>query len=425
MVRFSRWAMIGVIAGLCGLAQPARAVDIKIGDDTTFLKFGLLMQTWGAFIEAGAPAALSATNADKDAWSADFYLRRVRLLFSGQASEKINFFIETDSPNLGKQSDYTVRTSIQDAWVELNLCESFQLDVGELLVPFSHTGMTGATSLHSIDYHSALIKFPTGTNLVWRDMGVMARGLLLNQLLEYRVAIVSGVHGTAWDLSGAAPKGDPRNINDMPRLVARLTANLFDAEGVPALAGFFYKGIYLKKTDDGITSPKKILSVGISADWQKDLNVKLNADNTVNSRADYLAIAADLFWDLPLDEKKLMGLVGQVDFFFYDHGDRRTQDDGTRSFYDTDAKKYLGEYTGFGFLSELGFRYDAFELMASVDLFNSTKAAGDTGDYLSIYGGFNWWWLAHNTAFKVQFGRTKKNGADFYSEAYLQAQLLF
>jgi len=44
---------------------------------------------------------------------------------------------------------------------------------------------------------------------------------------------------------------------------------------VPALAGFFYKGLYLKETPDGIISPKKILSLGGSVDWQKGANVTM------------------------------------------------------------------------------------------------------------------------------------------------------
>ncbi len=329
------------------------------------------------------------------------------MLFSGQLNEKINFFIETDTPNFGKRGDFSTRTFVQDAWLEFNLDPSLQIDAGMLLAPFSHNGMQGATTLHTLDYHS-LMRYPTGSNLVWRDFGLMVRGLLFEQMLEYRLAVMSGVHGSA---------ADPRNPHDWPRLSARLTFNLFDADGQPGVGGFFYDGIYLAKTDDGIVSPKKMLSFGVSADWQKDLNVSLDDLGSVTGRDDYFGVSGDLFWDLPLDTDKKLGLAGQVDFYYYDHGNRLT------SFYLTDAK-YASEYSGYGLLSEAGVRYDAYELVLGFDWFEATESDNNKGDLLSIWGGLNFWWLAHNCSLKLQAGGSKVSGGDWGMLALLQAQLL-
>jgi len=391
---------IAVLLATC-FSTGGRAAGLKIGNDDTYLKIALLLQAWGVFTDEGAPEAKSLDT--------DFYLRRMRILLFGQYNDKINFFVETDNPNFGKQGDFSSTTYIQDAWVEFNLHEALQIDAGMLLAPFSHHGMQGAVSLHSLDYHGSLIRYPAGSNVVWRDFGVMLRGLLLEDLIEYRLAILNGVHGGA---------EDPRNPHDWPRLTARLTVNLFGAEGGVGTGGFFYDGLYLKSDDSGIISPRKILSFGVSADWQKDLNVELDAGGDVSGHEDYFAIAADVFCDLPLDDDKLLGLAGQVNFYYYDHGDRRT------SFY-ASGDKSGAEYTGYGLLSELGLRYDMFELLFSVDWFEATESDADQGDLLSLYGGFNFWWFGHSTSIKLQAGGSKKDGGEWGFVGQLQAQLLF
>ena len=397
------------------VAGQASAAGIKIGNEDTYLKIGLLLQGWGAFTHEGAP--------DGESLDTDFYLRRMRVLLFGQLNDKVQFFVETDNPNFGRGGEFSGNMFIQDAWMEFNLHEAFQVDVGMLLVPFSHHGMQGAVSLHTLDYHAALLKYPRGSNKGWRDYGLMVRGLFLDRMFEYRLAILNGVHGGA---------EDPRNPNDIPRVAARLTFNLFDSESGPGTGGFFWDGIYLKQTEAGVVSTKKVVSIGASVDWQADLNVHRNpgqtdpsADNFVEGRGDYLAAAADVFVDLPLNDEKTLSLTGQLNFYYYDHGDRSSSsmaDGNSRSFYGLDPG---AEYTGYGLMSELGVRYDAYELLMSVDWFNATKSDGDEGDLLAVYGGLNWWWFGHSTSIKLQAGGSRVSGGDFGILAIVQAQLLF
>ncbi len=401
------WASVALLWALLGTASMARGA-VQIGDDQKHLKLGLLLQGWAAFDPDGAP--------DPDSWDSDFYLRRLRILLYGQLNEQINFFVETDNPNLGKRGDFSGRTFIQDAWLEYKLGEALQINAGMLLVPFSHHGMQGAVSLHSLDYHGGLIRYPAGSHLVWRDFGVMLRGMVLGQMLEYRLAILNGVRGSV---------ADPRNPNDWPRMTARLTLNLADAEGGAGTGGFFYDGLYLKQTDEGLISTKKIISLGVSADWQKDLNVTLRqTTGELESRADYFALAADVFFDLPLDNAKLLGLSGQANFVMYDHGDRRAYSDGSaRRFFATGGA--ASEYTGYGMMSELGLRYDRYEVVACLDWYEATEADGDSGDLIAIYGGLNYWLSGHSASLKFQFGQTKPNGTSFGTFGQIQAQLLF
>ncbi len=356
---------------------------------------------------------------DGNNWAFDAYIRRIRLMAYGQINKWVNFFIETDNANLGKGADWSPRMFIQDAYMELNLHKAFQIDLGLLLAPFSHHGMQAATSLLGMDYHSALIKYPAGSNLVWRDAGVMIRGMFAGDHIEYRLALLNGTRGNP-------ATGDLRNPDDAPRLTGRLTFNVFDAEGGAGVGGFFYDGLYLAKTDAGITSSKKVLSFGVSSDWQKDLNVTLDpADGSVVDRTSYVGVAWDAFLDLPLGASKIMSLNGQVNGYFYNFGDRTTRTDEV-SYYDTLATPDASAYTGLGLSSEFGFRYSWLQPLVLVDFYKSTQSENNLGDYAGVYGGFNVYLFGHATTFKIQAGADRKNKAPDWSPSFkFQAQLVF
>ena len=358
-------------------------------------------------------------------------------MFYGKASERVTFFIETDNPNVGKNGNWAGRMFIQDAYVEYDVHDALQIAGGMLLVPFSHHGMQGATSLLGLDYHTGLIRYPTGSNFVWRDGGVMLRGMPFGDVLEYRVGLFNGVHGdaaavdqTVTDASGAVTAqwqedSDPRNPGDAPRVAGRLTLNLFDPEGGPGVGGMFYDGIYLKDSPRGLTSPKTVVAFGASIDWQNNVNVEWkNAPASgvrgVRDRSDYLAVAGDVFWDVPVGPRGLMSLNGQVNFYRYDHGDRRT----ANAYYNGAAS--AGRlYTGWGISSEAGFRYDFIQPLVRFDRYQSTEATGDLGDYTAVAGGLNTWLSGHATSLKIEAGAAKEHGGEWIMTGTLQAQLLF
>ncbi len=342
-------------------------------------------------------------------------------MFYGQLTKWLNFFIETEQANFGKNGDWGGRMFIQDAYVELNPHPAFQLDVGMMLPALSHHANQSATSLLGMDYHGALVKYPTGSTMVWRDMGVMVRGLVLKDRLDYRLAVWSGVHGSG---------SDPRNPKDLPRLSGRLTANVFDAEGGGGVGGMFFDGLYIKQDGRHVVSTKRVLSFGVSFDWQPDLNVQYatrapDADPETPDRpiaySDYVAVAGDVFWDLPFGENKILSANGQMDFYYFNHGDRRTS---TGNWYYNTVGNSLN-YTGWGMFGEYGIRYSKFQGLFSMDVYDSTEADGKTGDYLMFAGGFNYYLLAHATTLKLEIGADKSGDNDWKAAMKFQLQLVF
>src|SRR5207302_7067997 len=93
MMTAFRWRL-GLVAFVLGVfvCRPAAAqVLIKVSEDVNF-KLGVLGQFQGDTLED------PGTGADTN----NLFVRRLRLLFGGQVAKNVTFFVETDTPNLGK-----------------------------------------------------------------------------------------------------------------------------------------------------------------------------------------------------------------------------------------------------------------------------------------------------------------------------------
>ncbi len=199
--------------------------------------------------------------------SQDIFLRRFRLIASGQLSKRFSFFIETDSPNLGKGTAAGAkiedRIFLQDAIFTYSFRPQIQLDAGMMLIPFSHNYDQGAATLLPLDYgpYTFVSSDPTQSR-VGRDYGLQARGYLFNQHFEYRVGIFQG---------NRAPTSTNSGATNGFRYAGRAVWYPFEAE-----TGFFYTGTTL--------GTKKILSIGAGFDHQMHYN----------------ANSADIFYDQPV-----------------------------------------------------------------------------------------------------------------------------
>ena len=353
---------------ILGAARPAEAVKLEVAPDY-FVKLHYLMQPYVQFT--------NNPNGAVDLES-DFFLRRSRIILSGQVSRWVKFFMETDSPNWGKDGNWNPNFFVQDAWVEFDIMPEFKINVGMLLIPFIHQSRQGATTLHTLDYHGAMVKYPVGSHMVWRDMGVEFRGIVANAL-DYRVAITNGVAGV----------GD-----DIPRFSGRVAWNFFDPE--PA---YYYAGTYLGK--------KRVLALGAAFDLQPD---------AINGKDLYYALGVDLFWDLPFTNGNR--LSGQAAFVYY-NGYAGTVGGVPAT---VDAQ-------GMGLLFDIGYAIGDWEPMIGFDWFKPNDNASDLKDqHLEIHVGLAYWLHGHNANIKLDLALVKGVGLDFGDAtrmATLQTQVLF
>lgn len=125
----------------------------------------------------------------------DFYLRRGRLILSGQIMDGVKVFAETDNDNAGKTGTSGVNTDIQDAFVDLQLLGSDHwVKAGLILLPFSFENTASAASLLGLDYNAETVKFVN--TFVWRDYGVELHGSFGDKI-AYRVGGFDGYDDSA------------------------------------------------------------------------------------------------------------------------------------------------------------------------------------------------------------------------------------
>lgn len=250
-------ASFGLALLVLAAAVPAEGqAIIKVGD-TVSLKFGVLLQAWGDWMEL-PNAALT----DTIGYQQNFYLRRARFLFAGRIAKDVYFWMETENSNLGKAAAPATNKALGSglqlltAWGEWRIADAFMLEGGLIRVPYSRIAMTAAGSQLVLDTPSStyLQQVPTQSTGGNRDTGFLARGYFLAHRLEYRVGVFQGVRQTA------------QSKNSF-RYTGRLQYELLDLEDLysPTYIGSTsYAGSYL--------GDKKVLAIGTAFDTQKDYN---------------------------------------------------------------------------------------------------------------------------------------------------------
>jgi hypothetical protein len=152
------------------------------------------------------------------------FLRRGRLIVSGEVMKGLTFFVDTDQPNWGKGGNWSGALIVQDAFGSYEVARELTVDAGFMLVPFTHNSVEGAGSLHALDYHLAMLHYPPGVGPALRDGGVQVRGLAFSDRLHYRVGIFEGVRGPGVAASPAPAPGagpDPFLIPRVQRAARR------------------------------------------------------------------------------------------------------------------------------------------------------------------------------------------------------------
>lgn len=430
--------------------------------DKPVLKVGFLLQSWVTEADNG--------NVAGDGWGNDLYLRRARLILAGRVNKLVNFFVETDNPNWGKNGDWSSEMYIQDAYVDFQIMKELNVAAGMILLPFTHANRQGATSLATLDYHNLFSEPFLPATKAWRDNGLEVRGILFDKWVDYRVGVFQGIRGKKCkdvydkEFCDAGLDYAVVNPNDLPRITGRVAVNLFDAE-----EGFYYTGTNIgKKNADNKFI--KILSVGAGVDFQPGATLDKNGEV-----ANYMAFSGDVFADIPLSEK--LGISGQLGVVWFNRGYAQTYKHPTKK--DTDGKDVTteskveidGEETllvtkateagyakptltetvgnGIGAYGDVGLRYRSLQPYVGGEWFSGDNNEEVGGNRMTARGGLIYWIAGHNASIKLEYayndkdikktdipvfgtsdaGSTLSYSADVvnqtYSEVTLQVQLLF
>jgi Phosphate-selective porin O and P len=346
------------LGSLLAAAAPTRAqAVIKVNEDVNF-RFGVLGQFQADWLED--PSADDTTQ--------NLFIRRVRLLFGGQVAKNVTFFVETDSPNLGKTlaggKNITPSLIVQDAYGEFKAHDAFALDAGLMFVPFSRNSIQSAASLLPIDY-GAYTFSPSGPtqSSTGRDTGFQAKGYFLQNRLEYRLGAFQGAR-------------DARSHHSF-RYTGRVQYELLESEGT----GFFYTGTYLGR--------RKVVAVGAAFDTQDD----------------YHGYDADVFVDYPLGHG---AVTGQLAYNRLDGG----------SIFTTLPEQNV-------VLLELGYFLRELKLTPVFQFTNRAIDGVTLGDENRWSIGVNYWWAGHNANIKAAYARIDPKTLAAQNEFTIQLQVFY
>ncbi len=340
------------------------AAPLKVEARNATIRFGMFLQP--QFEALGSVAA--------DGYANNLYLRRARFVVGGTLFDRIEYFLETDSPNLfkgatavpamGQALKGTSTMVIQDLFGTYKvLGDMLKIDAGYTLPAGSHNSLQSAFTLFGWDYFAYTFQqsnaFGAATAPVGRDLGFQLRGLLVDGHIEYRVGLWQGQRNAAAAAVVAPPTPAEQGARNFFRTTARLQINLFDPE-----TGYYYGGTYL--------GAKKILSLGGSYDFQSD----------------YKAYSFDGFLDMPLGPGVA---TAQIDYSHWDGG------------------TYLPLPKQWALQGEAGYTVLPVALAPIVRVEHLHIDNGATQNRYA--GGLAYWCYGHNSNVKFFYTRIQEDGA--------------
>ena len=371
MKRNALW--LGVAVFFFSTAAGAARVQLIPALPDSSLNINLQMQLWQQSIENAAPNGTG--------WDYRIFIRRARLIMSGDFTKQLHFFFNIDAPNWGRANagdptglnQVNQRFLLQDVRMVYEPVPGIFIVGGFLILPLSHHIHQSTLSYNTIDLHSATLRFqPTGTgnsSLSFREPGVEVHGWVFDKRIGFRFGLYNGVRGSA-DPTSAFYGLNPDAV---PRIAGYLHINLLDSEE----RGFLYQGVYF--------ADKPILSVGVGTNYQSK-SVRLNA----TTLSDYRGTAADVLLEYPLGNDTAVN--AQFAFYNYDFGDGHPS-------------------TGNGFFSDLGYRYGQWQPVVSYEYFHgtSTLTAPTLPDDARIWtAGINWWINKTTANLKWEFQHVRR-----------------
>ena len=363
MKRKRLFKYIGIVCIFCLQSVFAQAPPYHlplIGVEDKTIKFGFLAQTQFESLE----------NATADDYDNNGFFRRLRLMAGSSITDNLSFFLESDSPNLGKElGDGTHRADIylQDAIVSYAFRHEFQLTGGMILIPVSRNSGQSASSLSPIDYGPySFMSSSITRSKVGRDYGVMARGYIKNHL-EYRVGMF---------------RGNRNHEGDFPyRYLFRFVYYPFEAD-----TGFYYAGPTFGK--------KRIIGIGASLDRQ----------------GTYSANSVDVFVDQPFNNGDAFTV--RADFIRYDQ---------QTAFLDQAAALP----TQNDWLLEGNYYFHKTQFALFLQYASSDLTDPDPEDNQKIQGGIAYYFIQNKINIKAGFGKLLQTESPDRNQFIVQGQFCY
>jgi hypothetical protein len=270
------WLLGSVLALMA--ARPAGATITVVEGEKGKLDIEFRLMAWA--VDAGpdtplTPGVNTAPPPAQEENIQDFLVRRARVIFRGRLTTGLDIYLQIGQDNIGSKvlrEDTGLR--IKDAQITYRVNDAVQLTVGQFKVPFLRQNLCSGFNQLLVD--RGLVPGLRPAIEGSRDQGGMIWGNAKG--LQYRAALFDG--------------SDQEDVNTRSSLrgTARVAWNWFTLE-----PGLGYTGTTLGQ--------QRVLQVAVQGDAQNDrVDARDDAGFTTEAR-DYVAWAAEVFYDQPFAER--------------------------------------------------------------------------------------------------------------------------
>jgi hypothetical protein len=342
------------------------------------------------------------SNYNNDHTTGDYFVRHNRLIFNGQTAEQVYFFMQTDDLTVNEtEEDGANKIFTQDAYMHYLPMNELQVYVGLMPIPFNRQNLqSAATTLTTTPNDSSIPLYGFSNN--GRDIGIMLRGFLFTDILEYRFGLYEG-QGRKQGVYNSDDSNPDNNVNytrnkyDYPRATTRLQVHLMEKE-----KGMYYSENYIGK--------RQVFAIGLGFDFQPMI---FDKDNT-NEFENYFAISLDSDIQVPIGAGNATAIQLGLN---YVHNNPTVSD----KYEDFDYSDLFNIYFHGGLLL-----VDKYQPFARFSVTNNLSAYRK-GDYLQnvLSLGSNYFIDGHHASVRAQYDLPLGDNSDFDNEhkVTLQAQV--
>ncbi|HEY0054354.1 MAG TPA: porin [Pedobacter sp.] len=191
-----------------------------------------------------------------------FFLRRIRLIFSGQVSDRLYFYIQPDLASSADANNLNF-AQIRDAYFDLGLDakNEFRLRFGQSKIPFGFENLQSSQNRLPLDRNDALNSAASNE----RDLGIFFYWAPKKIRERFANLVSSGLKGSGdyGVFAFGAYNGQTANrneVNDQPHIISRLSYPIKLGKQIiePGLQG--YHGKYIVSTlTSGLKTPTQFI----------------------------------------------------------------------------------------------------------------------------------------------------------------------
>jgi hypothetical protein len=262
-------------------------IDTK--DSSRFIKVNMTNQVWIRNTDANASTTVNGVSQNN---ITDISIRRVRLVMSGQLSDRVSFFAQFGQNNLNYLSSRKAGSFFHDVTIDYAFIKK-HLSIGTGL-----NGWNGPSRFSNTSVSSLLVLDPPNYQEVTNDtydqfvrrLGVYAKGKLGK--LDYRVS--AGKPFAIQTASGV----DPINVNST---FSTLPPSMV-YQGYFMYQFLDQESNFAPSTVSTYLGKKKVFNIGAGFYNQKNAMYRLSSSDTISQ--DMTLFAADVYYDTPVNKEK-------------------------------------------------------------------------------------------------------------------------